>query len=109
MAVVVPGQLFDAEELGDVHEDTLDTLFKAPFPWFGAKARIAHAVWQRFGDVKTYVEPFFGSGACLLNRPLTFAGAETVNDADGLVCNFWRALKAEPEQPHVEIVVRERE
>lgn len=33
----------------------------APFPWFGGKRRIAHVVWQRFGDVPNYVEPFAGS------------------------------------------------
>ena len=40
----------------------------APFPWFGGKRRVAPIVWQRFGDVQNYVEPFFGSGAVLLNR-----------------------------------------
>src|SRR5437764_1133110 len=69
---------------------------KAPFPYFGGKSRISPLVWERFGDVAGYVEPFFGSGAVLLNRPQPFAGVETINDADGLVCNFWRALKAKP-------------
>ena len=71
---------------------------KSPFPYFGGKRRIAHEVWRRFGDVPNYVEPFFGSGAVLLNRPLPFDGVETVNDKDGLLANFWRALKADPEQ-----------
>ena len=39
---------------------------KAPFPWFGGKSRVAHIVWDRFGNVPNYVEPFFGSGAVLL-------------------------------------------
>lgn len=42
---------------------------KAPFPWFGGKSRVASIVWERFGDVPNYVEPFFGSGAVLLGRP----------------------------------------
>lgn len=42
---------------------------KAPFPWFGGKRKVAKEVWQRFGNVKNYVEPFFGSGAVLLGRP----------------------------------------
>ena len=43
---------------------------KAPFPWFGGKARIAPMVWERFGNVANYIEPFFGSGAVLLaHRP----------------------------------------
>jgi site-specific DNA-adenine methylase len=70
---------------------------KAPFPYFGGKSRIARAVWKRFGDVRNYVEPFAGSLAVLLRRPLPFEGTETVNDADGLLCNFWRALRADPE------------
>jgi hypothetical protein len=69
---------------------------QAPFPYFGGKSRIAAAVWERFGEVTNYVEPFFGSGACLLARPTPFSGVETVNDADGMVANFWRAVQADP-------------
>ncbi len=68
----------------------------APFPWFGGKRSVADLVWQRFGAVVNYVEPFFGSGAVLLGRPLPFNGSETVNDRDGFVANFWRALAADP-------------
>ena len=70
---------------------------KAPFPWFGGKSTVAAQVWQRFGKVRNYIEPFFGSGAMLLGRPQPFEGPETVNDADGMVANFWRALQADPE------------
>lgn len=70
---------------------------KAPFPWFGGKRRVAHIVWERFGAVRNYVEPFFGSGAVLLGRPLPFDGVETVNDIDGFVANFWRAVKSAPD------------
>ena len=69
---------------------------RAPFPWFGGKARIAKAVWERFGDVQNYVEPFAGSLAVLLNRPHA-PKVETVNDLDGMVANFWRALQADPD------------
>lgn len=44
-----------------------------------------------------YVEPFAGSLAVLLARPHE-PKVETVNDADGMIANFWRALQAEPEQ-----------
>jgi site-specific DNA-adenine methylase len=67
---------------------------RAPFPWFGGKSRAAHLVWPRFGNVPNYVEPFFGSGAVLLARPHQ-ARAETINDADCYVANFWRALQAD--------------
>ena len=39
---------------------------KAPFPWFGGKSKVAGLVWERFGDVANYVEPFAGSLAVLL-------------------------------------------
>lgn len=73
-------------------------VLKAPFPYMGGKSKIARVVWQRFGDVPNLVEPFFGSGAVLLGRP-AFDGnrIETVNDIDGHVANFWRALAADPD------------
>ena len=64
---------------------------KAPFPWFGGKRRIAHLVWDRFGDVPNYVEPFAGSLAVLLARPHE-PRCETVNDSDCYLANFWRAV-----------------
>jgi DNA adenine methylase len=71
-------------------------MLQAPFPWFGGKSRAAHLIWPRFGDVQNYVEPFFGSGAVLLSRPDPWLGTETVNDRDGFVANFWRALQHDP-------------
>jgi site-specific DNA-adenine methylase len=70
---------------------------KAPFPWFGGKSRVADLVWSRLGDCSHYIEPFFGSGAVLLARPHS-PGYETVNDADGYVANFWRALQHAPDE-----------
>jgi DNA adenine methylase len=70
---------------------------KAPFPWFGGKRKVAAEVWASFGAVDNYVEPFFGSGAVLLGRPKPIVGNETVNDLDGYVANFWRAVALDPE------------
>lgn len=73
---------------------------KAPFPYFGSKSRVAGIVWERFGEVKNYVEPFCGSAAVLLARPDEPEGVsrtETVNDADGLLANFWRAMVHDPD------------
>jgi len=67
---------------------------KSPYPWFGGKARTAPEIWRRFGDVANYVEPFFGGGAVLLGRP-TEPRLETVNDINGWLCNFWRAVKTD--------------
>ena len=71
-------------------------ILKAPFPYFGGKRKVAAEIWKRFGAVDNYVEPFFGSGAVLLARPEPLS-TETVNDADGLLSNFWRALQAAPD------------
>lgn len=79
--------------------------YKPPYPWFGGKSKVAAEVWSRFGDpkkfyggVRNYVEPFFGSGAILMLRPGPIEGTETVNDLDGFVANFWRALQASPDE-----------
>jgi DNA adenine methylase len=73
---------------------------KAPFVWFGGKRKVAGQVWAALGDVDNYVEPFAGSLAVLLGRPDRADGSkmtETVNDADGFLANFWRAVAADPE------------
>ena len=59
---------------------------KAPFPYFGGKSLVADRIWDLFGDVDHYIEPFFGSGAVLLGRPgWTPDMTETVNDMDGFL------------------------
>lgn len=74
-----------------------DEVLKAPFVWFGGKSKVASIVWDYFGDVDNYVEPFAGSLAVLLGRPANHnKRAETVNDLDKYICNFWRALAADP-------------
>jgi site-specific DNA-adenine methylase len=75
----------------------MSTRLKAPFPWFGGKSRASHLVWEAFGDVANYVEPFAGSLAVLLGRT-TPPRVETVNDLDCYLSNFWRALQAAPEE-----------
>ena len=69
----------------------------APFPWYGGKRRIAAQVWERFGEVGVYVEPFAGSLAVLLHRA-TAAAREVVCDTDGGLCNFWRAVRWAPDE-----------
>jgi hypothetical protein len=69
---------------------------QAPFPYFGGKSNACGVVWQVFGAVQNYVEPFAGSAAMLLGAP-EGKRIETINDADGFVANFWRAIHADPE------------
>lgn len=71
----------------------------APFPYFGGKSKVTGDVWQRLGDVHTYVEPFAGSLAVLLGRPNAHSWwrrRESVGDTSGLVVNFYRAVAADP-------------
>lgn len=69
---------------------------KAPFPYFGGKREVAPMIWQRFGSVKQYIEPFCGSSAVLLSAPAP-ASLEVVNDINGFIANFWRAVKHQPD------------
>lgn len=80
----------------------------SPYPYFGGKRTVAADIWKRLGDCRNFIDPFLGSNAVMLNRPgwdwesgEWHDGAnriETVNDADGYVSNFWRAIAADPEQ-----------
>lgn len=71
----------------------------APFPYFGGKRRAAAEIWRRFGSPRNYVEPFAGSCAVLLGRPHPSPkNIETVNDADGLLANVWRAMAWRPDE-----------
>lgn len=63
----------------------------SPFPYFGGKSLACKTVWEAFGEVDNYVEPFCGSAAMLLGAP-DGKRVETINDADGFVANFWRAV-----------------
>lgn len=84
-------------------------ILRTPYPYFGGKSRIMPAVWRRLGSVQNFVSPFFGGGSDLLLRPVACGakpnadwpdcfGTETVNDIDGLLCNFWRALQHAPDE-----------
>lgn len=77
-------------------------VLEAPFPWFGGKRVVAPWVWSAMGDVDNYVEPFAGSLAVLLHRPPRHRRrAETVNDADHFLANFWRAIQRDGSRPIV--------
>lgn len=103
MATALPAAYFECMEELDRASDALQAdpelsfarPLKAPFPWFGGKSRAEKIVWERFGEVPNYVEPFAGSLAVLLRRE-SRANLETVNDLDGYLVNFWRAVKADP-------------
>jgi hypothetical protein len=68
---------------------------KAPFPYFGNKITMAQELWWRFGAVENYVSPFCGSLGVELNAP--YPVMMTLNDKDGLLVNFYRAVKDDPD------------
>jgi len=72
---------------------------KAPFVWHGGKSRAASLIWERLGDVEVFNDPFVGSCSILLQRPHDMAErrrSETINDADGHLCNVWRSIQMSP-------------
>lgn len=71
------------------------TAIKPPFVYFGGKTRIAPAIAALLPRHEHYVEPFAGSLAVLLAKPLS--AAETVNDLAGDLVNFWKTLRDQPD------------
>lgn len=67
----------------------VDQLFSATY-----QPEFIRVVWEALGDPRTYLEPFFGSGAVLFARPgyNPRSHYETICDKYGLVTNAWRAL-----------------
>jgi hypothetical protein len=86
----------EEETIGAFEQERL----KAPFPYYGGKSKVAHIVWDALGDCKSYIEPFFGSGAVLLARPGFDPSrhVETVNDKDGNISNVWRSIQYSPDE-----------
>lgn len=62
----------------------------------GAKWSIAEWVISHFPPHHSYLEPFFGSGAVLFNKPRS--NIETVNDLDGNVVNLFECIRRDPER-----------
>ena len=57
----------------------------------GAKWGLAEEIVSLMPRHRSYLEPFFGSGAVLFNKPSS--AIETVNDIDGDITNFFRVLR----------------
>ena len=70
-------------------------ILNAPYPYHGGKSRIVPDIWERFGEVGVFSDPFCGSCAGLLGSPY-ISRREIVNDQNGHIVNFWRALTHDP-------------
>ena len=69
---------------------------KADMKYPGSKWGLANRVISDFPEHHSYLEPFFGSGAVLFNKPRS--NIETVNDLDGAVVNLFEWIKRDPER-----------
>ena len=62
----------------------------------GSKWNIASSIVSRIPEHHSYVEPFFGSGAVLFNKPVS--DIETVNDLDSDVTNLFLCIQQDSER-----------
>ena len=60
----------------------------------GSKWRIAKQIVELIPQHRSYLEPFFGSGAVLFTK--TLSPIETINDIDGDVVNLFRCVREHP-------------
>lgn len=67
-----------------------------PFTYFGGKTAVAQQIVDLLPPHVHYVEPYAGSLAVLLAKPVS--PLETVNDLDGDLMCFWRVLRDHPEE-----------
>ena len=70
----------------------MNTLLNYP----GAKWGMAAEIVSLMPPHRSYLEPFFGSGAVLFNKHPS--AIETVNDIDGDIVNFFRVLREQPDR-----------
>lgn len=56
---------------------------------------MASWIVNQMPEHEVYLEPFFGSGAVLFNKPA--ARIETVNDLDGNIVNLFKVIREQPE------------
>lgn len=69
---------------------------KSVIKYPGSKWNIAPQLVELIPEHHSYVEPFFGSGAVLFNKPVS--DIETVNDLDSDVVNLFRCIQKDSER-----------
>lgn len=72
------------------------TKSSAPIKWHGGKSYLAAQIIELIPRHIHYVEPFFGGGAVLLQKPneLVLGHSEVINDLYGELITFWQVLKS---------------
>lgn len=61
----------------------------------GSKWKMAEWIVSLMPEHRSYLEPFFGSGAVFFNKP--HSPIETINDLDGDIVNLFRVVRETPE------------
>jgi DNA adenine methylase len=69
---------------------------KTPLTYYGGKQRLASEIVRWMPPHCSYLEPFCGGAAVLFAKPV--AERETLNDLDGSIVRFWRALRDRPDE-----------
>jgi site-specific DNA-adenine methylase len=69
---------------------------RTPLTYYGGKRALARQIVPLMPTHRSYLEPFAGGAAVLFAKPR--AERETLNDADGQVMRFWRALRDRPDE-----------
>lgn len=69
---------------------------KAVMKYPGSKWSISNWIISFFPPHHSYLEPFLGSGAVLLNKPRSHI--ETVNDLDSNIVNLFEWMRKDPER-----------
>ena len=71
------------------------TVGRTPLTYYGGKQKLAAQIVALMPPHVAYLEPFAGGAAVLFAKPP--AERETLNDIDGQIMRFWRALRDQPE------------
>jgi DNA adenine methylase len=69
---------------------------RTPLTYYGGKQKLAAQIVELMPSHTVYLEPFAGGAAVLFAKPR--AERETINDLDGQITAFWRALRDRPEE-----------
>jgi DNA adenine methylase len=71
-------------------------LKRTPLTYYGGKQKLAAQIVELMPHHVAYLEPFAGGAAVLFAKPP--AERETLNDVDGQIMRFWRALRERPDE-----------
>lgn len=69
---------------------------RTPLTYYGGKQKLAAQIVELMPHHVAYLEPFAGGAAVLFAKPP--AERETLNDVDGQIMGFWRALRDRPDE-----------